>query len=127
MMAHDRPGNIRELENAIEHAFVLCHAGLIELRHLPETLRTVETRSGPSFEGTTLAEIEKQVIFEAAGPKRVETSSHREGAGHQQDDPLAQDETIRPPRSNVQEIGPRLPSPRTSARTSHLGFLLPKR
>jgi transcriptional regulator with PAS, ATPase and Fis domain len=24
-MAHDWPGNIREVENAIEHAFILCH------------------------------------------------------------------------------------------------------
>jgi DNA-binding NtrC family response regulator len=65
MMAYDWPGNIRELENAIEHAFVLCHGGLIELRHLPETLRVIETPPGPPFEGTTLEEIEKQVIHEA--------------------------------------------------------------
>jgi PAS domain S-box-containing protein len=30
------PGNIRELENAIEHAFVMCHGEQIELIHLPE-------------------------------------------------------------------------------------------
>ena len=34
-MAHDYPGNIRELENLIEHAFVLCGDGAIEPRHLP--------------------------------------------------------------------------------------------
>jgi PAS domain S-box-containing protein len=33
--AHDFPGNVRELENAIEHAFVMCHEGWIEPRHLP--------------------------------------------------------------------------------------------
>ena len=32
------PGNIRELENAIEHAFVLCRGQSIELRHLPERI-----------------------------------------------------------------------------------------
>ena len=35
LMKHDFPGNVRELENIIEHAFVLCRAGPIELRHLP--------------------------------------------------------------------------------------------
>lgn len=34
-MAHDFPGNIRELENIIEHAFVLCSEGYIKPRHLP--------------------------------------------------------------------------------------------
>jgi PAS domain S-box-containing protein len=33
---YDWPGNIRELENAIEHAFVLCSDELIELEHLPD-------------------------------------------------------------------------------------------
>lgn len=35
LMCHDYPGNIRELENIIEHAFVLCNAGPIQARHLP--------------------------------------------------------------------------------------------
>ena len=39
LMAHDWPGNIREVENAIEHAFILCHEGYIDIRHLPEDLR----------------------------------------------------------------------------------------
>ncbi len=34
-MAHDFPGNIRELENIIEHAFVLCSEGIITPQHLP--------------------------------------------------------------------------------------------
>ncbi len=39
MMAYDFPGNVRELENAIEHAFVLCKQPLIQPRHLPKNMR----------------------------------------------------------------------------------------
>ena len=37
-MSHDFPGNIRELENIIEHAFVLCSEGDIKPAHLPGSL-----------------------------------------------------------------------------------------
>ncbi len=39
LMTHDLPGNIRELENIIEYAFVLCRGHLIEVRHLPRELQ----------------------------------------------------------------------------------------
>ena len=35
MMQYEFPGNVRELENLIEHAFVLCHGSQIKLEHLP--------------------------------------------------------------------------------------------
>ena len=38
LLAHDYPGNIRELENIIEHAFVLCNEGEIKIEHLPSSL-----------------------------------------------------------------------------------------
>jgi PAS domain S-box-containing protein len=38
LMSHDYPGNIRELENILERAFILCKAGMIEPHHLPESL-----------------------------------------------------------------------------------------
>jgi PAS domain S-box-containing protein len=63
-MNHDWPGNIRELENAIEHAFILCPSGLIQAQHLPEHLRP-EYQSGPSFTGLTLEEVEKRALWEA--------------------------------------------------------------
>lgn len=39
LTVHDYPGNIRELENVIEHAWVMCESGIIEPRHLPDTLQ----------------------------------------------------------------------------------------
>ncbi len=37
-MNYDFPGNVRELENFIEYAFILCHGSIIELDHLPKEL-----------------------------------------------------------------------------------------
>ncbi len=37
-MTHNFPGNIRELENIIEYAFVLCSTGIIKHEHLPSKL-----------------------------------------------------------------------------------------
>ncbi len=39
LMAYDFPGNVRELENIIEHATVLCRGELIEIQHLPDYLQ----------------------------------------------------------------------------------------
>ena len=38
LMSYDYPGNIRELANILERAFILCKAGMIEAYHLPESL-----------------------------------------------------------------------------------------
>lgn len=35
LMNYRFPGNVRELENILEHAYVLCRGNLIETRHLP--------------------------------------------------------------------------------------------
>jgi PAS domain S-box-containing protein len=66
LMAHDYPGNVRELENIIEHAFVLCRSGLIEIRHLPPELcePAIETKS-ESMAPKTLKSMEKEMIIQA--------------------------------------------------------------
>lgn len=45
LMKHDYPGNVRELENIVEHAFILCRKGLIRPDHLPEYLRRRDRES----------------------------------------------------------------------------------
>ena len=66
LLDYDYPGNIRELENIIEHAFVLCRGGLVEPRHLPAILRDrpqLEPRSNGGE--LSLRSLEKMHITEA--------------------------------------------------------------
>jgi len=63
LMEHDFPGNVRELENVIEHAFVLCRAGLIELEHLPAHLRPKQGTG--RFAGRKLTDVEARCIIDA--------------------------------------------------------------
>ncbi len=70
MLQYDWPGNIRELENAIEYAFVICDCPAIKPEHLPEWLRKGNSKNRESGTNTfeipmTLEEIEKQAIIAA--------------------------------------------------------------
>ena len=66
LMKHNYPGNVRELENIVEHAFVLCPGGLIQVQHLPASLY-----SGPGphpslgKDGLTLKALETLHISDA--------------------------------------------------------------
>jgi len=66
LMSHDFPGNARELENIIEHGFVLCRGVVIELDHLPAELthgrRAAEVRPRT---GATLQSMEALHIADA--------------------------------------------------------------
>jgi len=66
LMSHDFPGNVRELENIIEHAFVLCRVKQIELEHLPEDLTRGfhRAKQGTEQAGDPLKDSEARAIRE---------------------------------------------------------------
>ncbi|HPX61965.1 MAG TPA: sigma 54-interacting transcriptional regulator [Deltaproteobacteria bacterium] len=66
LLAHDWPGNIRELENVIERAFVLCSSRLIGQEHLPPELTGFSPLpSGNAGMGTLVRCTEEQAILAA--------------------------------------------------------------
>ena len=65
LMEHDFPGNVRELENILEQAFVLTRSGLIDLNHLPRELRPEPGQNSASAAPLSLKAMEKLMIAEA--------------------------------------------------------------
>jgi PAS domain S-box-containing protein len=72
LMSYDFPGNVRELENVIEHAFVLCRGGMIEPRHLPEPLRSGVCAACPGSRGSVASLRDMERVFIEAALKRNE-------------------------------------------------------
>ena len=66
LMNHPFAGNVRELRNIVEHAFVLCPGGVLLSEHLPEPLRPAAVGSGPERPaGGSLQEFEARMLWEA--------------------------------------------------------------
>jgi len=71
LMSHDFPGNIRELENIIEYATVVCQNSLIRFKNLPENLRRLSEHNikmipdGTNEKALSLETVEKDLIYEA--------------------------------------------------------------
>jgi transcriptional regulator with PAS, ATPase and Fis domain len=60
---HRYPGNVRELENIIERAFVLCGSGPIDMAHLPEEQQT--QAANVPVAGSPLVRAESMALAEA--------------------------------------------------------------
>lgn len=60
LMDHDYPGNVRELQNIVEHGFVISRSSMISVDDLPEYLRPHESDRLP--ESPTLKDLESQLI-----------------------------------------------------------------
>jgi DNA-binding NtrC family response regulator len=62
LMEHPYPGNVRELENIIEQAFVLCQGSIIELNHLPPELRPAAAPAHDESQPRSLQAMERVLI-----------------------------------------------------------------
>jgi len=60
MTGYDWPGNIRELQHAVEHAFVLCRDDLIDVCHLPPELQ--DASESPDNDGVELDDEVDRII-----------------------------------------------------------------
>jgi PAS domain S-box-containing protein len=66
LLSYDYPGNVRELENIIEHCFVLCQGEIIEAQHLPSSVQpTLKTESSQDSEPATIKQMEIILIKQA--------------------------------------------------------------
>ncbi|MFO0631504.1 MAG: sigma-54 dependent transcriptional regulator [Nannocystaceae bacterium] len=83
LLSADWPGNVRQLENCIERAVVLCQGHEVEPRHLPRDIM-VHARTGdetPPIPGSSMAEIEKFAILKTLEHVRGSTSKAAEILG----------------------------------------------
>jgi len=66
LLHHEFPGNVRELENILEYAFILCREGFIQVEHLPEYLHPDSSDShGPDPLRGSMDEIKRRAARHA--------------------------------------------------------------
>jgi len=76
LMAYDFPGNVRELENAIEHGFVVCAGDTIQRDDLPGHILSAAADRGPPA-------VPKPMPLEMAEAELIETTLAKHD-GHRQ-------------------------------------------
>jgi len=65
LLEYNYPGNIRELEHIMEHAFVRCQGRTITAEHLPKELQTVDMIDRAMESEEPLKELERETILRA--------------------------------------------------------------
>jgi len=66
LIQYEFPGNVRQLENIIEHAFVMCQSEIININHLPPEFYHFQRSSiKTSLEQTPLQQAERQTILQS--------------------------------------------------------------
>jgi two-component system, NtrC family, response regulator HydG len=74
-MDHPWPGNIRQLEHVLEHAFILCHQNTLTVDHLPaDFMATYPARSRQSPDGQTDERATILQALERAGGNKTRTA-----------------------------------------------------
>ncbi|MBF0321677.1 MAG: hypothetical protein HQL62_01815 [Magnetococcales bacterium] len=79
------PGNIRELENVVEHAYAFCHQNKIKMQHLPKEYQKEQPKTAaPAMAARSLATETPQAVSvmhsqpqagEPAHPQAVQPAS----------------------------------------------------
>lgn len=65
LLAHSWTGNVRELRNVVIRAAIFASDGCIEVKDLPEGFFARATELSPVTKGSTLEEVERQMILQA--------------------------------------------------------------
>jgi two-component system response regulator HydG len=83
LIHYDWPGNVRQLENCVERAVVVCQGREIEPKHLPREIMVSSRVSEemPQVPGTSMAELEKFAILKTLEHVRGSTSKAAEILG----------------------------------------------
>jgi len=87
LMAYDFPGNVRELENIIEHATVLCNEVHISIRHLPDYLQPTPPAPEAEFSGPEASkkmqweDLERKFILQALRENNWNRKATAQGLG----------------------------------------------
>jgi DNA-binding NtrC family response regulator len=65
LLDYDYPGNVRELHNVVEHAFVLCPGGMMKMEHLPLKFQSLVSTTAQQNLDSRLAVFEREIILRA--------------------------------------------------------------
>jgi DNA-binding NtrC family response regulator len=78
LLRYEWPGNVREVQNAVEHAVALSAGTRVDAEDLPEELRAAMPRPRPAGRTRALDDVEREYILaavESAGGNRTRAAA----------------------------------------------------